>query len=298
MLQSVDLHIPSARHLGALDRPLLVCGGAYSNLEAFGAMLAEADRRGIPANRIVHTGDAVAYCGDALATTAALRASAIHAIKGNVELKLAENAADCGCGFDEGSACDLLARDWYAHARATMTPELCRWMGSLADALTFDLAGRRVRVVHGGVAEISRFLFASAPEAVLAAELEAADADIVLAGHTGLPFTRRVGGRVWHNSGALGLPANDGTPRVWISILDADDDGLSIMPVPLTYDHAAAAAKMRAAGRPEGYAAALETGLWPSLDVLPPAERARAGAALSPAPLRLPLPVRAPAPVA
>ena len=34
---------------------------------------------------------------------------------------------------------------------------------------------------------------------------------------------------------------------------------------------------MRAAGLPVGYADALETGLWPSLDVLPPAERAAAG---------------------
>ena len=34
---------------------------------------------------------------------------------------------------------------------------------------------------------------------------------------------------------------------------------------------------MRAAGLPAGYADALETGLWPSLDVLPPAERAAAG---------------------
>jgi len=39
---------------------------------------------------------------------------------------------------------------------------------------------------------------------------------------------------------------------------------------------------MRTAGLPEGYAAALETGLWPSCDVLPAAELAGRGAALAP----------------
>ena len=39
---------------------------------------------------------------------------------------------------------------------------------------------------------------------------------------------------------------------------------------------------MRAAGLPEGYAAALSTGLWPSIDVLPPAELARRGTPLAP----------------
>jgi len=50
----------------------------------------------------------------------------------------------------------------------------------------------------------------------------------------------------------------------------------------LDYDHAAAAAAMRMAGLPEGYAAALGSGIWPSCDVLPPAERARRGAKLMP----------------
>jgi hypothetical protein len=44
-----------------------------------------------------------------------------------------------------------------------------------------------------------------------------------------------------------------------------------------------AAAKMRRRGPPEGYAAALETGLWPSCDILPPVERAIRGRRLDPA---------------
>lgn len=271
----------TVRNLGRLKGSLLVCGGAYSNLQAFEAMRAEAARRGISADRIIHTGDVVAYCGDARATTEALKTSGIHAIRGNVEIQLGDDAADCGCGFESGSACDRLARDWYAHARATMTPELCAWMGALPDAMIFEIGGVSARVIHGGVAETSRFVFASAPDSVFESEFDAAGANLVIAGHAGLPFTRRIGNRVWHNSGALGMPANDGTPRVWVSVISADAGGLSIEHVPLAYDHDAAAAQMRASGLPEPYAAALTTGLWPSLDVLPPNERAATGRPLN-----------------
>src|SRR5262249_38053685 len=50
----------------------------------------------------------------------------------------------------------------------------------------------------------------------------------------------------------------------------------------LDYDHARAAAKMRARSLPEGYAACLETGLCPSCDVLTPTELRRRGIRLSP----------------
>ena len=47
----------------AADGPLLVFGGPYSNLQATRAVLDEAARRGIPAERVICTGDVVAYGG-------------------------------------------------------------------------------------------------------------------------------------------------------------------------------------------------------------------------------------------
>lgn len=50
--------------------------------------------------------------------------------------------------------------------------------------------------------------------------------------------------------------------------------------MPLEYDFACTARKMRMAALPVGYADALASGLWPSLDVLPPVEAAATGQAL------------------
>ena len=119
-----------------MDGPTLVFGGTYSNLEATQAVLAEARRRGIPPARILCTGDIVAYCADAAATLDAVRAAGIHAIMGNCEESLASNAEDCACGYAEGSACDRLAAEWYAHADRTLDHERRQWMGSLPRRLT------------------------------------------------------------------------------------------------------------------------------------------------------------------
>lgn len=265
------------------DRPLLVFGGPYSNLRATEAMIAEAARRGIPTCNVVCTGDVVAYCAEPEQTAARIRAWGCHTIQGNCEESFAAGAADCGCNFEEGTACDLLAKGWYPFADAEIGAETRAWMGGLPKTLRFRYRGRRVRVVHGGVAEIARWVFAS-DRATIAAELAAADADVVLAGHCGLPFIARAGGRVWLNAGVIGMPANDGTPDVWYALIEPAGDGhsLALSLNRLAYDHLGAAAALRRLRFADSYARTLVDGRWPSMDVLPATERARQGLRLRP----------------
>jgi predicted phosphodiesterase len=270
-----------------IDAPLLCFGGPYSNLQALHALLGEAARRGIPPSRMLCTGDVVAYCADAAATLDLMMASGIATVMGNCEESLATGGEDCGCGFAEGTACDLLSRGWFAHASRQVTPRHRAWMARLPRRIEVETAGRRIVAIHGGATSVNRFLFASAPDTVLAGEIAASGAEGVIAGHCGLPFTRLVGGRLCHNPGAIGMPADDGTPRTWFSLLLPEAGALRIEHHPL--DHDAAAAAMRAAGLAAGYAAALGSGHWPSGDVLPPAERAARGRPLEPSPLAWPL---------
>jgi predicted phosphodiesterase len=274
------MHDPS--RIPKVVGPLLVFGGPYGNLEATEAILAEARRRAVPAGNIVCTGDLSAYCADPQDVLDLLRSSGIRIVTGNCEESLASEAADCGCGFAEDSACAVLSTQWYSYVDQNVDAESRRWMVSLPRQLELEINGRRLVVVHGGVTSINRFVFASCDTAI-AEELAACDCDGVIAGHCGLPFTREVDGRLWHNAGVVGMPANDGTPRVWFSTLTPADDGILVEHHPVDYHYAMAVAKIRRSGLPEGYAAALETGLWPSCDILPPVERAIRGRRLDPA---------------
>jgi uncharacterized radical SAM superfamily Fe-S cluster-containing enzyme len=256
------------------DAPVLIFGGCYSNLQATTALLAAARERGIPPSRIICTGDTVAYGADPQACADLLREAGIATVMGNCEEQLAADAPDCGCGFTPGSACDRLSAAWFGYARTRLNPEAKRWMASLPRRIDLVLGTKRLAIVHGAPSRINRFVYASDPDTLFAEEIARTGCDGVIAGHCGLGFTRTLGEKIWHNAGVVGLPANDGTPRGWYSILTPADGGFSLAPHPLAYDHAAAAAAMRRANLPEEYAAALETGIWPSLDSLPLAERA------------------------
>ena len=264
-----------------LDGPVLFFGGPYSNLEATRAVLDEARRRSIAPDRVVCTGDVVAYGADAGATVDLVRRSGIRVVMGNCEERLAASAADCGCGFAPGSACDRLSSAWFAYADAALGRDERAWMAGLPRRIdvTFGASGPTLAVVHGSLRRINDFVFASTPEAPKALDLARSGVDGLVGGHCGLPFTQVVDGRLWHNPGVVGMPANDGTPRAWFSVLTpASPAGtLTVEHVPLGYDHRGAASKMRAAGLPAAYSDALSTGLWPNCDVLPAAEAGTRG---------------------
>lgn len=276
--------------LGTIDAPLFVFGGPYSNLQATEAVLAVASALGIPADRTICTGDVVAYGAHPRETVSAVRDAGIHVVMGNCEESLGEDRDDCGCGFAEVSACDVLSRRWYAHARRALGESDRAWMRGLPRRVYATLAGRRLAFVHGSPGAVAGWVFETTAEGEKRGELDAAEADAVVGGHTGIPFAQRLGdGRLWLNAGVIGLPANDGTTRGWYAVLTpVDGAGIDIEIGAFDYDSRAAAAAMRSAGLPEAYARSLEDGLWPNMDVLPPGERARRGRPIEPRVLRWP----------
>lgn len=274
----------------AARTPLLVFGGPYSNVRALRALRQVAADLDFAPSQVICTGDVVAYGAEPEETVQSIRDWGCHVVAGNCEEQLAAGAEDCGCGFEEGSACDLLAKGWYPFARSLISQDSARWMGTLPKAITFAIAGTSFRVIHGGVHETSRFLFASQTEQ-LDAELEMSAADVVIAGHCGVPFAHvasQIPERAWLNPGVIGMPANDGTADGWYGIIRGDDRELTFETRRLRTDALGAAAAMRRAGHANGYARTLVTGLWPSLDVLPPTERAATGAPLPEQTVRLP----------
>jgi predicted phosphodiesterase len=239
-------------------------------------MRAEADRLGIPARRVICTGDVVAYVAEPEETTKLIIDWGCHVIAGNCEEQLGEGASDCGCGFEEGTACDVMAKGWYPFANMRMSEASRTWMRALPARATFTFGGLTFSVIHGGVTQTNKFIFASEKQTI-AAERAQAGTDVVIGGHAGVPFAVKSAGGLWFNPGVIGMPANDGTPDVWYGIVALDGDNVTFTLKRLAYDHRAAAAAMRRWAHADGYATTLVTGIWPSFDVFPEAEKAETG---------------------
>ncbi len=257
--------------IGPLDGPVALFGGAYSNVQATQAFFdAVAD---IPRSNRIFTGDLVAYCANPARTAELVLDRSGLCIAGNCDRQIADGADDCGCGFEEGSACDLASKGWYPFAAVQMQGLRTR-LEALPGIGLFQHAGRRYAVIHGGVADIARFLWPSDPEACFAEEVDRLTAHVgpingVISGHCGIAFERMIGPVQWINAGVIGMPPHDGRPHTRYALLTGD----GVRFHDLHYDAASASDAMTAAGLTQGYGAALLSGVWPSEDVLPQALR-------------------------
>ena len=270
--------------LGKIDSKLLVFGGPYSNLAATQAMRSKAEELGIGPRHTICTGDLVAYCAEPQQTVDLIRGWGIHVVMGNCEESLALEQMNCGCGFEEGSTCSALSITWYGYANQRIDHGNRQWMSQLPGSITFQIKNYRFKVVHGSVTNINQFVFPSTSMDIKRAQISAANAEVVIGGHSGIPFGQTIEDKVWLNAGAIGLPANDGSSDGWYMLLEPDNRGLQVSWHRLSYDASKSCQSTRAAGMTQ-YAQALSDGLWPSMDILPEYERGNRGKRLDPAPL-------------
>ncbi len=265
--------MPSPEPVSMTVERLLVFGGPYSNLAATKAMLEEAALLGFTANEILCTGDVVAYCGEPAQTLDLVMASSIQVIMGNCEESLSQEKDDCGCGFDEGSKCDALSVQWYEFATRQINQDHRQWMAGLPRHIHIKIGARKLLATHAGFSSINEFIFASSPCDNKLAQMRDAGVDGMITGHSGIAFAQVLSDRLWLNAGAIGMPANDGTTRVWYAILESRGEGIDVQIRCLNYDPSPAIKAMNESGLASGYRDCLSTGLWPSMDVLPQTER-------------------------
>ena len=249
-------------------------GGIYSNYLALGEALAETRRRGADAMHAL--GDFGAFGPRPDRTIEILRASPLEMIQGNYEEALSSGAEDCRCGYTDPRD-NAFAALSYGYTAVRTAPEHKRWMGTLPRERRFEVAGKRVLLVHGSPRRINEFLWESTSPVVFLEKLLADHAaDVLVCTHTGLHWSRRLpSGRLVVNCGALGRPANDGRREVWFAILTFGRE-VGVEFVPVGYDHERLAREMTEESLPSEFIETIRTGWWTTcLEILPAKERAR-----------------------
>ena len=259
-------------------RRIAVFGGVYANAHALAATLDDVRRRDVDA--VFCLGDLGGFgpCPDRVFPL--LRDGRVRAIQGNYDQAIALGRDDCGCGYTDPRD-NHYARISYAYTLARTAGEHRRWMAALPAHRRLRLGDAEALLCHGSPRAIAEFLWESTtPDGLVARLLDDARVQVILCTHSGIKWHRRLGdGRHLVNVGVIGRPENDGTPRVWYTLLTADRASpgeLDVEFVPVEYDHEALAREMEAEALPPEFAQTVRTGWWTTcLEVLPGRERAR-----------------------
>ncbi|MEO7444672.1 MAG: hypothetical protein ABIT96_01250 [Ferruginibacter sp.] len=159
-----------------------------------------------------------------------------------------------------------------------MTEDAITWLKSLPAFVSLRYLGKNIFVLHGSWFDTSGFIFKSTPWKMKHENFTATGADIIIAGHSGLPFMDAQQDLEWINAGALGMPANDGKTSLWFATLQAGNNGMPRTQFhALEYDFTNTAALMTDNGLPETYALTLKTGIWDNCEILPEIEISQQG---------------------
>jgi putative phosphoesterase len=189
----------------------------HGNLPALEAAFADAKARG--ARRVLCAGDLTGYGPFPNEVCRFLEGRRIPAILGNYDRKAIEVAK-------QGRSATARMKEKKRKILLWTVAHLDDWarsyLAGLPDHLILRVpGGRKVLVVHGSPLSMDDTIYPSVTNQGLKAKLSDGRPDILVCGHTHIPFVKRVNGTLVVNCGSTGHPV-DGDPRPAYALVRAE----------------------------------------------------------------------------
>jgi predicted phosphodiesterase len=236
---------------------ITIFGDIHGNMPALSVVLADMDGRGL-GNRYC-LGDLVGYGVQPDEVVATIRDLGYPTIMGNYDLGVGQESDDCGCAYKDVKA-EALGKLSIAWTNAHTTAATKAFLRTLADAIPLQLGDLRVLLVHGSPRKVNEYLYEDRPAASIERILDAAEVDVLVCGHTHLPYHRVLpSGRHVVNAGSVGKP-KDNDNRAGYVVLSAEGSDLRVEFIRVPYDIEAAATAIEATDMPHEFAAMLRAG--------------------------------------
>lgn len=227
---------------------LLIISDIHANPWALDAVLQDAGA----VDHVLFAGDAVNYGPDPRSVLRRLRELDAIAVRGNHDHAVAYDVDPRASAAKEALA--LAMRDW---TRVQLDFNERLWLRRLPMQLAWECDGVRITLVHATPRDplFDYRLVPALPETHVNEIIAGVDADVLIVGHTHLPFDRQCGNLRIVNPGSVGQPL-DGNPRASYAVWE--DGEISLRRVAYDID-AAAAALDGIELRPERRTALIET---------------------------------------
>jgi len=183
-------------------------------------------------------------------------------IMGNYDEGVGFNKDDCGCLYVKPFDIEMSGIS-FGWTREHTTDTNKAWLRTLPRELRLEIEGKSVLLCHGSPASTTEYLFDFRSDAYLSkftpGGANDAQADVIVFGHTHVPYHRTVNGIDFVNTGSVGRPRG-GDPRAGYCVLTIDGDTVSAEQVRLDYDIELTCKRLIEAGLPHYFTEYLRTG--------------------------------------
>ncbi len=190
----------------------------HGNLPALEAAVMDSKARG--AGKIVCAGDLTGYGPFPAEVCRYLEERHIPSILGNYDRKVIDvtnQGSSAAAGMKQNKRKILLWTEAHFDDRSR------RYLAGLPEQLTLRLpSGHHLLVVHGSPLSMDDAIYPSITRRGLEAKVGGVRPDVLVCGHTHIPFVKRIGGVLIVNCGSAGHPV-DGDPRPAYALVYAQE---------------------------------------------------------------------------
>ncbi|HEY9759023.1 MAG TPA: YfcE family phosphodiesterase, partial [Oculatellaceae cyanobacterium] len=240
-LQAKTRQALSKRHL-----KMAVLSDVHANLEALQKVLEDAKARG--ADVFVNAGDSVGFGACPNEVIEQLCENGVLSIVGNYDTEVLEGESDAK--GEKKIAFEFTEKELSGSSEC--------YLQLLPHELRLEVAGKKLLVTHGSPESIEEHIYDDTPERHLEELSQAADANVVVVGHSHEQFQRSTGDTCFVNPGSVGRQG-DGNPQAAYAMLTFNPFKVEL--IRLKYNVEGAADALRRKGLPESFAQMLLEGV-------------------------------------
>jgi putative phosphoesterase len=209
---------------------IALIGDIHGNLPALQAVLKHAEKEKV--QEIWNIGDFLGYGPFPNEVVSVVRKKGMTSIIGNYDQTVLTLHKKSQVWLNNRIPEKRLAFQW---AREQLSKKNWNYLSSLPEQRRILLLGHPVLLVHASPASQEEHLVPDTPEKRLKELAAAANAGMIIFGHSHIPFARKAADTWFINTGSVGRP-DDGDPRACYAILEITPDRLSVTHYRIPYD--------------------------------------------------------------
>lgn len=236
---------------------MAVISDIHANLYALEAVLKDIEIRGI--NNLYCTGDLVGYGPRPNEVIELIMRKRIPTVMGNYDDAIGNMRFLCGCDYKDEKSLQLGEKSiiWTKENTAEASK---RWLRELPGEIRISDYDLKMLFVHGSPRALNEYLYENTEEKYLNELLVENNANVLVCGHTHLPFVKRISSGYIINAGSAGKPKH-GNPNVTYIIIETNESRkliTEIREVPYSYEKTAR--EIENSGLPAEFAEIILTG--------------------------------------
>lgn len=214
---------------------IAIISDIHSNIYALEAVLEDIENRDV--DLVACTGDLVGYGTRPNEVINTIRKNRILTIMGNYDDAIGNYKIVCGCDYPDPQDAEKAALSMQFTAEET-SEDNKKYLSILPKEAILSFSNKTIRLVHGSTRLINEYLKEDSTEAKEV--METLNEDILVCGHTHIPYAKYYGEKLLVNAGSVGKPKTN-NPKANYVIINMQDSSMEIEMIEVVYDFEKAA---------------------------------------------------------